>query len=76
MTWEIFEPVASRYEAWYGSGTGRRVDRAERALLDWMLACLPRTEQVLEVGWGRGTFLDTWRHDPCGSSAWIAPPPC
>ena len=56
MAWEIFEPVAARYEAWYGSGTGRRVDRAERALLDWMLACLPGTEQVLEVGCGTGHF--------------------
>ena len=56
MTWEIFEPVASRYEAWYGSGTGRRVDRAERVLLDWMLARLPRAEQVLEIGCGTGHF--------------------
>jgi len=56
MAWEIFEPVASRYETWYGSGKGRRVDRAERALLDWMLARLPRTERVLEVGCGTGHF--------------------
>lgn len=56
MAWEIFEPVASRYEAWYGTGKGRRVDRAERALLDWMLARLPRTGQVLEVGCGTGHF--------------------
>jgi ubiquinone/menaquinone biosynthesis C-methylase UbiE len=56
MPWEIFESAASRYEAWYGSGKGHRVDRAERTLLDWMLACLPRTEQVLEVGCGTGHF--------------------
>jgi ubiquinone/menaquinone biosynthesis C-methylase UbiE len=56
MAWEIFEPVASRYEAWYGSGKGRRVDRAERVLLDWMLARLPHTEEVLEVGCGTGHF--------------------
>lgn len=56
MTWEIFEPVASRYEAWYGSEKGRRVDRAERTLLDWMLARLPRMETVLEVGCGTGHF--------------------
>jgi len=56
MAWEIFEPVASRYEAWYGGGKGRRVDRAERALLDWMLARLPRAERVLEVGCGTGHF--------------------
>ena len=35
MAWEIFELVASRYETWYGSAKERRVDRAERALLDW-----------------------------------------
>lgn len=56
MAWEIFEPVASRYEGWYGSEKGRRVDRAERALLDWMLAHLPETRTVLEVGCGTGHF--------------------
>jgi ubiquinone/menaquinone biosynthesis C-methylase UbiE len=56
VAWEIFEPVASRYEAWYGSGKGGRVDRAERVLLDWMLARLPHTEEVLEVGCGTGHF--------------------
>jgi len=56
MAWEIFEPVASRYETWYGSEKGRRVDRAERALLAWMLECLPGTEKVLEVGCGTGHF--------------------
>lgn len=56
MAWEIFEPVASRYEGWYGSDQGRRVDRAERALLDWMLAHLPGTKTVLEVGCGTGHF--------------------
>jgi SAM-dependent methyltransferase len=56
MAWEIFEPVASRYEAWYGTGKGRRADRAEKALLDWLLARLPGTERVLEVGCGTGHF--------------------
>jgi ubiquinone/menaquinone biosynthesis C-methylase UbiE len=56
MAWEIFEPVASRYETWYGSEKGRRVDRAERALLDWMLTLFPGTEKVLEVGCGTGHF--------------------
>jgi SAM-dependent methyltransferase len=56
MAWEIFEPVASGYEAWYGSRKGRRADQAERALLDWMLARLPRPERVLEVGCGTGHF--------------------
>ncbi len=56
MVWEIFEPVASRYETWYESEKGRRVDRAERALLDWMLGCLSGTKVVLEVGCGTGHF--------------------
>jgi ubiquinone/menaquinone biosynthesis C-methylase UbiE len=56
VAWEIFEPVASRYETWYGSEKGLRVDRAERTLLDWTLAHLPRTEKVLEVGCGTGHF--------------------
>lgn len=56
MAWEIFESVASRYETWYGSEKGRRVDRAERTLLDWMLARLPGIEMVLEVGCGTGHF--------------------
>lgn len=56
MAWEIFEPVTSRYDTWYESNKGRRVDRAERTLLDWMLARLARTEKVLEVGCGTGHF--------------------
>lgn len=56
MAWEIFEPVASRYEAWYGSEKGLRVDRAETALLAWMLELLPGTETILEVGCGTGHF--------------------
>jgi ubiquinone/menaquinone biosynthesis C-methylase UbiE len=56
MPWEIFEPVASRYESWYESEKGRRVDRAEKILLDWMLALLPRTKRILEIGCGTGHF--------------------
>jgi ubiquinone/menaquinone biosynthesis C-methylase UbiE len=56
MVREIFEPVASRYEAWYGSGKGRPVARAKRVLLDWMFARLPHTEEVLEVDCGTGHF--------------------
>lgn len=56
MAWEIFEPAALGYEAWYGGRKGRRVDRAERALVDWLLARLPGTERVLEVGCGTGHF--------------------
>lgn len=56
MPWKIFEPVASGYEAWYSSRKGRRVDRAERALLDWLLTHLPQAKRVLEVGCGTGHF--------------------
>jgi ubiquinone/menaquinone biosynthesis C-methylase UbiE len=56
MAWEIFEPVASRYEAWYGSEKGLRVDRAETALLAWMLELLPGAATILEVGCGTGHF--------------------
>jgi SAM-dependent methyltransferase len=56
MPWEIFEPVASGYEAWYSTRKGSRVDRAERALLDWLLAHLPGVKQILEVGCGTGHF--------------------
>ena len=56
MAWEIFESVASRYEAWYGSEKGLRVDRAQKALLAWMLNRLLGAEKVLEVGCGTGHF--------------------
>jgi ubiquinone/menaquinone biosynthesis C-methylase UbiE len=56
VAWKIFEPVASKYETWYESDKGRRVGRAERTLLDWMLLRLTGTETVLEVGCGTGHF--------------------
>lgn len=54
--WEIFESAASRYEDWYATARGRRVDRAERALLAWLLAWFPEPDRVLEIGCGTGHF--------------------
>ncbi len=56
MGWQIFEPVAPRYEEWYGTRRGCRADRGERAILDWLLARLPGAGSILEVGCGTGHF--------------------
>jgi SAM-dependent methyltransferase len=56
MPWKIFAAVASGYGAWYGTRPGRRVDRAERALLDWLPAQTPQAKRLLEVGCGTGHF--------------------
>jgi ubiquinone/menaquinone biosynthesis C-methylase UbiE len=56
MTWEIFERAAGRYEHWYATPRGRRADRAEGALLAWLLAGFPGARRVLEVGSGTGHF--------------------
>lgn len=56
VPWELFEREASRYEAWYADSRGRRVDHAERSLLQWMLACFPDAHSVLEIGCGTGHF--------------------
>jgi SAM-dependent methyltransferase len=56
VSWEIFEEAASRYEPWYATPRGRRVDRSERALLVWLLGRLPRMQRVLEIGCGTGHF--------------------
>ncbi len=47
--------LASGYEAWYET-TGRRADRLEKALLERLLARLPRARTLLEVGCGTGHF--------------------
>ena len=56
MPWAIFERAAGQYEAWYATPPGRRADRAERALLAWLLEGFPRAQHVLEVGCGTGHF--------------------
>jgi SAM-dependent methyltransferase len=54
--WEIFQRSAGEYERWYATRRGRRVDIAERALLEWLLGHLPEARTVLEVGSGTGHF--------------------
>jgi len=56
MSWEIFEQAASAYEDWYTAPRGQRADRAERALLDWLLALFPEARRVIEIGCGTGHF--------------------
>jgi ubiquinone/menaquinone biosynthesis C-methylase UbiE len=43
------------YEAWYETA-GRRADRLEMALLEYLLADFPQAWSVLEVGCGTGHF--------------------
>lgn len=62
MSWRRFEAAAARYDAWYDTPRGRRVERAERALLGELLAAFPGARSLLEVGCGTGRF-----------AAWLAP---
>lgn len=54
MPWEIFERAAERYDSWYETPRGRRADRAERDLVDWLLGHFPESETLLDVGCGTG----------------------
>ena len=56
MPWERFEQAATRYAFWYTTPYGERVDVAERALLDELLAHFPTASSALEVGCGTGHF--------------------
>jgi SAM-dependent methyltransferase len=56
VSWETFEEGAARYESWYATQRGRRVDHSECALLGWLLAWFPGACRVLEVGCGGGHF--------------------
>jgi SAM-dependent methyltransferase len=56
VSWEIFEKGAAHYERWYATSRGRRVDRAEAALLGWLLGHFPARRRVLEIGCGTGHF--------------------
>ncbi|MEN8160303.1 MAG: class I SAM-dependent methyltransferase [Myxococcota bacterium] len=67
MPWEIFERQASRYEHWYATTRGRRVDRSERALLAWLLGWFPAARRVLEIGCGTGHFTEWLGERECTS---------
>jgi SAM-dependent methyltransferase len=62
VSWEPFDRAAARYDAWYDTPRGQRVERAERALLDELLTAFPGAESLLDVGCGTGRCL-----------AWLAP---
>ncbi len=54
--WQLFEGDAPGYEQWYATPRGRRADRAERALLERLLAPFAMARSALEVGCGTGHF--------------------
>jgi SAM-dependent methyltransferase len=56
VSWQIFERGATRYEGWYETSRGRRVDRSEQALLAWLFGWFPGAHRVLEIGCGTGHF--------------------
>jgi len=56
MSWTFFEAAASRYEGWYATRRGQRVDQAERALLAWLLRSVANIRDVLDIGCGTGHF--------------------
>lgn len=62
MSWHLFERAAPRYDAWYDTPRGARVERAERALLGELLAPFPGAESLLEIGCGTGRFT-AWLAD-------------
>jgi ubiquinone/menaquinone biosynthesis C-methylase UbiE len=47
--------IAAGYEAWYHT-KGRRADRREKAILQWLLARFSEAHSILEVGCGTGHF--------------------
>jgi SAM-dependent methyltransferase len=62
VSWRLFDQAAARYDAWYDTPRGRRVESAERALLSELPAAFPGAGSLLDVGCGTGRF-----------SAWLAP---
>jgi SAM-dependent methyltransferase len=62
VPWELFEEAAARYDAWYDTPRGQRVEVAERALLGDLLTTFAGAESLLEIGCGTGRF-----------TAWLAP---
>jgi ubiquinone/menaquinone biosynthesis C-methylase UbiE len=53
---QLFERDAVAYEEWYSTPRGQRADRAERALLEGLLAPFAASQSALEVGCGTGHF--------------------
>lgn len=51
----VFDQIAARYEAWYETPEGQRVDRLEKAALRWLIQGLD-VQHVLEIGCGTGHF--------------------
>lgn len=47
--------IAASYETWYLT-IGRRADRQEKALLQWLLTRFSEARSILEVGCGTGHF--------------------
>jgi SAM-dependent methyltransferase len=62
VSWHLFDQAAARYDAWYDTPRGQRVESAERALLSELLTAFPGAGSLLDVGCGTGRF-----------SAWLAP---
>ncbi len=56
MGWKAFDTDADRYESWYASPRGQRVDQSERKLLERLLQKMPNAASALEVGCGTGHF--------------------
>lgn len=56
VTGKLFARDAAGYETWYATPRGQRVDRAERALLEGLLAPFATARSALEVGCGTGHF--------------------
>jgi len=54
--WQEFDSDADRYEQWYTSQEGERVDKSERKLLEWLLHRIPNARSILDVGCGTGHF--------------------
>jgi ubiquinone/menaquinone biosynthesis C-methylase UbiE len=64
VSWEVFDRRAATYESWYQTPRGQRVDRAERALLDWLMGHFHGARTVLEVGCGTGHFTSWLARKP------------
>jgi len=58
VSWKLFEAAAGAYAGWYATPRGQRVDRAERAVLAWLLRPFPNVRDVLDIGCGTGHFTE------------------